>query len=93
MEGGKYQSPIAIHSGKTLLENIKFIGMSQRELASKTEIPLNTIELIIKGRASITPRVALKLEKVLGVKASFWNNLDLNYRTTLAKIKNSKKKA
>jgi len=30
---------------------------------------------------------ALQLERVLGVPASFWNNLEQNYREHLARVK------
>lgn len=76
----------AIPPGETLLETIEAIGMSQAELAERTGRPKKTINEIIKGKASITPDTALQLERVLGVSASFWNNLERNYQETLARL-------
>jgi len=86
-----YKIDKAIHPGETLAESLEFIGMTQRELALKTELTTKHIGDIINGRASITPETALKLEKVLGVKSSFWNNLQKNYEATLARIEDLKK--
>jgi plasmid maintenance system antidote protein VapI len=44
-----------------------------------------TIKKIIDGKAEITTEIASKLEKVLDIPASFWNNREQNYREALAK--------
>jgi addiction module HigA family antidote len=74
----------------TLLETIQSLGLSQVELAKRTGRPLKTINEIIKGKAAITAETALQLEHVLGKPASFWNNLERNYRQALASIKEQK---
>ncbi|MGQ3684218.1 MAG: HigA family addiction module antitoxin [Candidatus Loosdrechtia sp.] len=76
----------AVPPGETLLETIEAIGMSQAELAERTGRPKKTINEIIKGKASITPDTALQLERVLGIPAGFWNNLERNYQETLARL-------
>lgn len=76
----------AVPPGETLLETIENMGMSQAELAYRTGRPKKTINEIIKGKAAITPETALQFERVLGIPASFWNNLERNYRETLARI-------
>ncbi len=60
--------------------------MSQAELAERTGRPKKTINEIIKGKASITPDTALQLERVLGIPAGFWNNLERNYQEILARL-------
>lgn len=76
----------AVLPGETLLDTINAIGMSQAELAERTGRPKKTINEIIKGKAPITPETALQLERVLGVPARFWNNLESNYRETVAQL-------
>lgn len=76
----------AIPPGETLLDTIEALGMSQAELSERTGRPKKTINEIIKGKAPITPDTALQLERVLGVSAAFWNNLEKNYRETLARL-------
>jgi HTH-type transcriptional regulator/antitoxin HigA len=86
----EYKPDYAVPPGATLLETIQAKGMSQAELAQRTGRPLKTINEIIKGKAAITAETALQLERVLGVPASFWNNLERNYREALAAIKERK---
>ncbi len=81
-----YKPDYAVPPGVTLLETIQSKGMSQAELAQRTGRPLKTINEIIKGKAAITAETALQLERVLGVPASFWNNLERNYREAVAAI-------
>lgn len=76
----------AIPPGETLLDTIESLGMSQAELSDRTGRPKKTINEIIKGKAPITPDTALQLERVLSVPAAFWNNLEKNYRETLARL-------
>ena len=45
---------------------------------------MKTISEIIHGKAAITAETALQLERVLGVPASLWQNLEANYRLRLA---------
>ena len=61
--------------------------MTQAELAERTGRPKKTINEIIMGKAAITSETALQLERVLGVPASFWNNLESNYQERLARLK------
>jgi len=85
-----YKPDYAVAPGATLLETIESLGISQAELAKRTGRPLKTINEIINGKAAITAETALQLERVLGVPASFWNNLERNYREALASLKERK---
>jgi addiction module HigA family antidote len=71
--------------GQTLEEVIEDRQMTQAELAERMGRPKKTINEIIQGKAAITPETALQLERVLGVPAGFWNNLERNYREFLAR--------
>lgn len=82
-----YKVNFAIHPGKTLIENLEYLNLSQSELSERTGITEKHISNIINEKASITPETAIKLEKVLGISASFWNNLEKNYQFTIAQIK------
>ncbi len=76
----------AVPPGATLLETLESLGMSQSELSLRTGLAEKTISQIVNGVAPITHETALKLESVLGVPASFWNNLETNYRGSMARI-------
>lgn len=76
----------AFPPGETLRETLDTMGMTQAELARRTGRPIKTINEIVKGKAAITADTALQLEHVLGVPASFWNNLESQYRENMARI-------
>jgi addiction module HigA family antidote len=87
MNSTSCQPNYAIAPGETLRETLETIGMTQAELADRTGRPKKTINEIITGKAAITAETALQLERVLGIPASFWNNLERNYREALARLK------
>ena len=82
----KYVPDFVSPPGETLQETLEAIGMSQAELAERTGRPKKTINEIVKGKASISPDTALKLERALGIPASFWNNRERDYRESLARF-------
>lgn len=81
----QYTPDIASAPGETLAEMLEDRGMSQAELADRMGRPKKTINEIIAAKAELTPETALQLERVLGVPASFWGNLERNYREYLAR--------
>jgi HTH-type transcriptional regulator/antitoxin HigA len=87
MNSTSCQPNYVIAPGETLRETLETIGMTQAELAERTGRPKKTINEIITGKAAITAETALQLERVLGIPASFWNNLERNYREALARLK------
>ena len=72
--------------GETILEFLEINCMSRLDLAIKLGMSKKTINEIIQGKATITPLTALKLEYVFNTPASFWNNLESNYRGSLKKM-------
>lgn len=85
-----FEPDYAVPPGRTLQETIDSLGIDQRELAARTGLAHKTINQIIKGKAALTPDTALKLERVTGVPARMWNNLEANYREQLARIESRK---
>lgn len=72
--------------GETLEETIDVLGISQAQLAERTGRSKKMVNEIIKGKAPITPKMAIELERVTGAPASFWNNRERNYREFVAKL-------
>lgn len=71
--------------GETLLETMEAVGMTQVDLARRIGRAVPYVNRIIKGLEPITPETALRLERVLGVPARFWNRLERNYREAEAR--------
>ena len=84
---GEVYSDLAIPPGETLADEIASRGMSQTELAARLGRPVQVVNEIIHGKKAITDDTALGLEKVLGIPAAFWVNLEQNYRMTRARLR------
>lgn len=81
------RSIIAIPPGATIKEQLKDRGMSQKEFAIRMELSEKHISKLINGEVQLTPDVAVRLEMVLGIPSSFWNNLEALYRDKCARAK------
>lgn len=80
------KNTIAIPPGATIREQIENRGIKQKELALRMDLSEKHISRLINGQVELTHDVSLRLESVLGVPASFWNNLEVIYREKLARV-------
>lgn len=78
---------LAVPPGETIKEQLDDRNMTQKEFARRMELSEKHISHLINGEVKLTPSVALRLEMVLGIPASFWNNLESIYREDLEKVK------
>ena len=68
------------HPGEMLLEEfLKPLKMTQTELAEKIGVSYARINELIHGKRGVTPDTALRLERLFGMEAQFWLNLQLVY--------------
>ena len=66
------------HPGAMLLEEfLKPLGLPQSELAKRIGVSYPRINELVHGKRGMTPDTALRLERLLGVEAQFWLNLQL----------------
>jgi HTH-type transcriptional regulator/antitoxin HigA len=77
--------------GDTLLETLETIGMPRAEFAQRMDLPIKTINDIIQAKATITDEIALQLEQVLRIPASFWLNGERHYQECLARLANKRR--
>lgn len=70
-----------------LKETVDAAGMTHKELSARTGISEKHITSIMSGNTPISTDIALKLEPVLKVPASFWLKLEADY----AEFKENKK--
>ena len=85
-----FEPDYAIPPGETLKEVMESLNMSQKELAIRTGVTVQTINRIFKGEQPISYETSNKLELATGVPARMWNNLEAQYREQLAKLKERK---
>ena len=81
-----YNPDIVYPPGYTLLEVVE-----SRDIAWETETFLATLDItrgemrqLIRGDYLLSPTLALRLQQVLGIDASFWLNLESMYRNHIA---------
>ena len=70
----------AIPPGATIREQLEDRGMTQKEFAVRMGMSEKHISRMINGEVHLTPEAAYRLEAVLGIPASFWNNLEARYQ-------------
>ncbi len=81
---------IAIPPGATIREQLENRKMSQKEFALRMDLSEKHVSRLINGQVELTKDVALRLESVLGISASFWNNLEMIFRESLELVKKEK---
>lgn len=86
-----YEPDYALPPGLTLQETIDAQGIDQRELAVRSGLSAKHINQVIKGVAPITHDTAIRLERVTGVPARMWNNLEANYQEQRARLAEKKR--
>jgi len=58
-------------------EFLKPLGLTQTELADRLGVSYPRVNELVHGKRNMTPDTALRLERLLGVEAQFWLNLQL----------------
>jgi addiction module HigA family antidote len=67
------------HPGSLIKSDIDELGLSVVEAAKALGISRQQLHSIIAGRASVTPEMAIRLEKALGSTADTWLRMQMNY--------------
>lgn len=80
------KTTIAIPPGATIKEQLEYRNMTQKEFATRMGLSQKHVSHLINGTVQLTAEVAYRLEMVLGIPASFWNNLEAGYREKLIEI-------
>ena len=81
-----YRPDYAVTPGEVLEYELELRRMSKAELAKRTGLAEKHIHSIVKGKAAITPKTAIKLERALGTPVEYWLNLEAQYQETQARI-------
>lgn len=69
----------AIHPGDHLAEHLASRGLSQAAFARLADMTPKLVSTIIGGANPVTADTALKLERVLGMKADIWTGLQADW--------------
>lgn len=83
----EFQPKWACPPGATIAEVLHTRGISVEEFASLIEEGMEYADNLLDGRATITLRVAKRLEQVLGASTQFWMARDAQYRDDAARLR------
>ena len=89
-KGKRIYSDWAIPPGEGLQEEAEFRGITAQEMAALCGESAENIEAVYRGALEIGPELADKLEKVLGIGAYIWLNLEADYQETLRRTGESR---
>jgi addiction module HigA family antidote len=65
-----------IHPGEILLEEfLKPQGITQTQLAADIGVPIQRVNLLVRGKRGVTPDTALRLARYFRTSAEVWLNL------------------
>ena len=77
---------VATHPGEMIKDELKDRGMTQKQLAEVAGIKPSVLSETINGKRSVSLKVAVALEKTLGIPADIWMNLQAQYDLDTANI-------
>jgi antitoxin HigA-1 len=78
------------HPGDVLKQDwMEPLGLSAYKIAKALGVSQTAVGEILAGRRSISPEMALRLEKLTGVSADFWLGLQAGYDLSCARADRS----
>jgi addiction module HigA family antidote len=75
----------AFHPGEFLQEEIEERDLLKKDVAHSLGILPHHLSEIFAGKRNISARLAVKLEKLLGVSSHYWLGLQMNYDLYIAR--------
>ena len=82
----RFEPDYVVKPGEILEETLEARGIKKRDFAERCALSDKTISQIISGNAPVTADTAIRFERILGVSATVWSNLESNYQLHMAKI-------
>ncbi len=79
-----YKPDYTVPPGAIIEEHLESRGITKRDFAQRTGFSEKTINQLIHGNAPLTADKAILCERVLGVSAQLWSNLESQYRLFIA---------
>jgi HTH-type transcriptional regulator/antitoxin HigA len=83
---GAYIPDYAVTPGEMLEYEMETRGMTQQELTRRTGVSAKHINELLSAKAPISPAMAIKLERAIGMPVQYWLNLEANYQEVVARL-------
>jgi HTH-type transcriptional regulator/antitoxin HigA len=75
----------AFHPGEFLLAEIEERDLLKEDVAKQLDILPHHLSKIFAGKRNISARLAVRLEKILGISSHYWLGLQMEYDLFIAK--------
>jgi antitoxin HigA-1 len=85
--GKEIHANVLLHPGEVLTEELEAREISQKEFAALVNMRPPHFNELLKGKRHVSATLALKLEKQLGIDATFWMRLQVDYDLKVARKK------
>ena len=81
------------HPSEIILDEMEAQNINQTDIVKESGYNKSYISLLLKGERNITIKLAIVLEKLLGISAEFWIRLQKQYEMNkqLKELRNIKK--
>lgn len=83
--GRAIETDVSLHPGEVLSDELEAREILQKDFAKKLGLQPPHLSDLIKGKRHVSARLALKLEKELGIEAGFWLRLQIAYDLFMAR--------
>jgi antitoxin HigA-1 len=77
--GNELHTPLYFHPGEMLLEEVEERKLKKVELALQIGLLPGHLSELFKGKRNINARLAVRLEKALGISAEYWLGMQSAY--------------
>ena len=78
-------SSYAIHPGEIIKDELEARGITQKQLADETGIPISVLNAVLEGKREVTTEYALLFEAALDIDADFWLRFQSDYNKQIIK--------
>lgn len=83
--GKKLTTDVKLHPGEVLADELSAREMMQKDFAKLIKLQAPHLNDLLKGQRHVSARIAIKIEKELGIDAEYWLRLQISYDSAAAK--------
>ncbi len=86
-DGNEVQSIEPIHPGAILSDELEAREIKQKDFAQLLDMRPSHLNELLHGKRNVSPTLAIKLEKLLEINASFWVRIQAEHDLDKARQK------
>ena len=84
-KGKPVKTNIELHPGTVIADELEARGIAKKDFALKIGLQPPHLSDLLKGKRHISAKLALQLERHLGIDADFWLRLQIAYDLAIAR--------